>query len=179
MDRRDDKKGGAGTNPAPPAFLQHTRNAAMKSRSLWNAMIGPLLFALGIGLYMLLADYAGSAVPLDARVDRDCAPADGPAFTLTIPVEGAPGSMIVISIWHAPDFLLPMAFSVPDETGGTGNAVYRPASGPDEPLSGRVSFRQVKLGEPVVGQFNLTSEGGEIFNGRFRAVWGMTTIPCG
>ena len=151
----------------------------MKSRGLWNAMIGPLLFALGIGLYLLVAGQAGSAAPQEARVDRDCAPADGPAFTLTISVDREPGATILISIWHSPDFVLPTAFSLPDETGGTGNAVLRPVSGPDEPLSGRVSFRQVKLGEPVEGQFNLTSESGEIFSGRFRAAWGMTTIPCG
>jgi hypothetical protein len=142
-------------------------------------LAGALAIAAGIGLFLIQTRYSDNVAVLAARVDRDCAPWDGSAFTLSIPVEGEPGAMIVISIWRSPDFKLPVTFSFPDEAGGVGNAIYRPAFGPDEPLSGRVSFRRVELGRPVEGRFDLTSESGDQFSESFEAEWGATTIACG
>jgi hypothetical protein len=151
----------------------------MKTSAFWMGLAGALIIAAIIGGYAFLAGNPAGAAVMAARVDRDCGPADGPAFTLTIPVEGTPGSMILISIWQSPDFKLPVAFSFPYETGQAGNAVYRPASGPDEELSGEVSFPRVSMDDPVKGQFSLTSEGGQVFSGGFEAEWGAKTIPCG
>ena len=149
----------------------------MKTRALWIPLLGALAALIGLSV-LLTRRYDGVRV-VAARVDRDCAPWDGSAFTLSIPVEGEPGATLMISIWQSPDFKLPAAFSFPDETGRAGNAVYRPASGPDEPLSGQVSFTRVQLGSPVEGQFDLVSESGGGFSGRFEAEWGAGVIGCG
>jgi len=116
---------------------------------------------------------------LAATVERDCAPWDGAAFTISIPLDGLPGSSIDISIWDSPDFKIPVSFSFPGQTGRAGNAIYRPVSGPPEPLSGQVSFRHVDQANPIKGQFNLTSESGGQFSGRFQANWELKPIPCG
>jgi hypothetical protein len=151
----------------------------MKSRTLLIAVFGVLVIALVIGGLGFMKGNSPSTPVIAATVDIDCGPADGPAFTISIPVEGAPGSMIMISIWQTPDFKLPVAFSFPDETGQVGNASYRLASGSSEQLSGQVSLKQVDQANPIEGQFDLTSESGEQFSGRFQANWGLMTIPCG
>jgi len=151
----------------------------MKSRTLLCALFGVLVIALVIGGLGFMKGNVYSTPVLAATVDRDCGPADGPAFTISIPVEGAPGSLIMISIWQSPDFKLPVTFSFPDETGQVGNASYRLASGSSEQLSGKISLQHVNQASPIEGQFNLTSEGGQQFSGRFEANWGLMTIPCG
>lgn len=112
-----------------------------------------------------------------ATINRDCAPWDGSAFTLSIPTED--GTIIHISIWQSPDIKLPVSFSFPDETGQIGAAYILPELHPLQQFSGEVSFKRVEEGIPVEGVFNLETESGKQFKGRFKAEWGNELVYCG
>lgn len=112
-----------------------------------------------------------------ATINRDCAPWDGSAFTVSIPIEDK--SIMDISIYRSPEIRLPVRFSFPDETMSLGHALYLTPPGLPEQLTGTVFFQRVERGKPVEGRFNFTSERGEQFKGRFIAEWGNEIIYCG
>lgn len=112
-----------------------------------------------------------------ATINRDCAPWDGSAFTLSIPTED--GIIINISIWQSPDIKLPVTFSFPDETGQIGVAYVLPETDPLQELSGEVSFTRIEEGIPVEGVFNLENKSGEQYRGKFKAEWGNEVVYCG
>ena len=114
---------------------------------------------------------------LPATVTRDCAPWDGSAFTVVVPMEA--GGVINVSIWQAPDIKLPVTFSFPDNTGQVGNASYQLASGEYEQLSGTVFFQRVAEGSQVEGKFELVTETGQRFEGQFKAEWEEQLMMCG
>ena len=148
----------------------------MNARTLRRPALGLLLLAL------TACAACSKPVPQNleqtfATVNADCAPWDGSAFTLSI-ATGAGGS-IDISIWQAPDIATRTVFSFPDSTGQAGNAVYRTLSGDVQALRGTVSFDRVQIGSSVQGAFDLTSESGKQFSGRFEAFWGQQRALCG
>jgi hypothetical protein len=112
-------------------------------------------------------------------VVRDCAPWDGAAFTLSIPLDT--GRLLIVSVFQAPDLRRSTTFTFPDPTGRLGNAVYRPepGMGADETLTGTITFQAVQAGLPVQGQMHLNSTSSGAFNGSFTAEWGNTTAYCG
>jgi hypothetical protein len=111
-----------------------------------------------------------------ATIHRDCAPWDGWAFTVSIPIAK---SLIGISIYQSPDLKLPATFSFPDDTGRIGNAVrVLPATWPDQ-LIGRISFQRVEPGMPVEGEFDFLTDMGEQFKGKFIAEWDRQFTACG
>ncbi|MCI0607801.1 MAG: hypothetical protein L0Z71_01890 [Anaerolineae bacterium] len=112
-----------------------------------------------------------------ATINRDCAPWDGAAFTLSIPTED--GIIIYVSIWQSPDIKLPVTFTFPDETGQIGFAYIIPDLDPLQQLSGEVFFWRVEEGIPVEGEFNFTTESGKQFKGKFKAEWGDQVVYCG
>ena len=112
-----------------------------------------------------------------ATVKRDCAPWDGSAFSITIPLET--GTSIDISIWKAPDIKLPVTFSFPDQTGQVGNASYRSSSNSYQQLSGIVFFWRVEEGHTVTGKFKLVTETGQPIEGQFEAEWKNQMMLCG
>jgi hypothetical protein len=144
----------------------------MKYRTLFYAFV--VLFALGMTLLLFQTRDQESPRVFSAAVSRDCAPSDGPAFTVSIPHDS--GSVIRVSIWQSPDIRLPVSYEFP---GGKGNATYQPQFGPREQLSGRVFLRHVEAGAPVSGAFTLRTAGGEVFEGEFEAAWTGTMIACG
>jgi hypothetical protein len=149
----------------------------MKPQLRFWMLIG--LFILGLGIAWLgYSEHNREPLQLfPATVDRDCAPWDGPAFSITFPYDSA--SNLVISIWQSPDIKLPARFSVPDENGRVGNAVHLSPSGEFEKLMGSVSLGQVEQGRPIKGEFRLVSESGEQLQGQFEAEWGDETVYCG
>ncbi len=147
----------------------------MKSRTLFFIVIGLLI--LGIALFTYLTQSQQPSQVFPASVNRDCAPWDGAAFTVSIPMSD--GASIDISIWQAPDIKFPKTFSFPDNAGQVGNAMVRSANGEYETLSGKVRFESVREGTPVEGRFNFISEGGGKFNGQFKAEWGNVIAMCG
>ncbi len=116
-------------------------------------------------------------VVFPATVNRDCAPWDGAAFTVKIPLDG--GTAIDISIWQSPELKFPVTFSFPDDTGKVGNVILIHPVGLPEQLTGSVSFPRVAEGTPVEGRFDLTTATGERYKGTFTAAWGEEVIFCG
>jgi hypothetical protein len=50
--------------------------------------------------------------------------------------------------------------------------------GLSEPLSGRVTFQRLERGIPVEGAFDLTTQTGQKFKGKFKAEWGDQVVYC-
>jgi len=149
----------------------------MKSQTQFFTVIGLLILILGITWYTFSTRNQELAQVFPATVNRDCAPWDGAAFTVSVSTNDE--TIINISIWQSPDITLPVKFSFPDETGQVGNAAYLSPSGEYEQLSGKVSFIRVAEGSPVEGEFSFTSERGERFNGKFEAQWEHEIVYCG
>jgi hypothetical protein len=147
----------------------------MKSRILFFAAAALLVMVAAI-LFMLLARVEEPLPLFPARVDRDCAPWDGAAFTMSIPLDK---ETITISIYQPPNIQRFVRFSFPDETLREGHALLVLPVDVPETLTGQVSFQRVEQGVPVDGQFDLSTEGGRHFKGTFLADWGNETVYCG
>jgi len=111
-----------------------------------------------------------------ATINRDCAPWHGSAFTVSIPMEG---EGIAISIYQSPEIKLPTTFSFPDKTLRAGNALLILSIGSAEQLTGNVSFQGVRQDTSVKGQFDLVTNAGEHFKGKFIAEWRNEIVLCG
>jgi hypothetical protein len=148
----------------------------MKSQIAQIAHFGCLLLLLGAGVGCSAGGPGGAAVP-DATIVHDCAPWDGPAFTVSIPWHS--GEVVRISIWQAPRLEGASRFSFPDATGRVGSASYQTPAGDYEMLAGTVSFEAVSEEEPVRGEFRLKSRSGETFAGSFVATWANQRALCG
>jgi hypothetical protein len=111
-----------------------------------------------------------------ATINRDCAPWDGSAFTISIPLQE---KGITISIYQPPDLKFPTAFLFPDDTMNVGNALLILPIGSPEQLTGNVSFQGVGQDIPVEGQFELVTNAGEHFKGKFVAEWKNEIVYCG
>jgi len=114
---------------------------------------------------------------LSATISRDCAPWDGGAFTIMIPMSD--GTVVDISIWQSPDIHRPISFSFPDETQQVGNTSLLPQFGGPESLTGQVWLKNVSEGMPVEGGFSLTSVGGVKREAKFVAEWDDQIVYCG
>jgi len=149
----------------------------MKPRTQFLIAIGLIILILGITWYSFSARNQEPTQVFPATINRDCAPWDGSAFTVSVPMKD--GTIIYISIWQSPDISLPVTFSFPDETGQIGFAYTLPELDPLEELSGEVFFWRVEEGIPVEGEFNFMTESGKQFKGKFKAEWGNVIAMCG
>ena len=148
----------------------------MKSRiSLYVVLT--VLIALVAVWFFFRSDTKSSAQVFPATVDRDCAPWDGAAFTVSIPFKN--GQTLHISIYQSPDIELPSRYSFPDESMSEGNAYLRIPDGSPVQLAGEVWLQRVSQEIPVEGSFRLMSESGAQFEGKFLAEWGDEIIYCG
>jgi hypothetical protein len=134
---------------------------------------------LTVVLVLLLAACAPAqgAPALAATINRDCGPADGPAFTVEIPMEAR--GRLVVSIWQAPEISGRARFTLTDPTDATGSATLFTSADAYEPLSGTITFEGVNSGRPVQGDLRLISASGEVFEGAFTAEWGDFQAYCG
>jgi hypothetical protein len=147
----------------------------MKSRTFLLLLL--CLLALG-SVWLFTRDVPQVSSQLfPAVINRDCAPWDGSAFTVSITHPS--GTIIFISIWQSPDMPFPVTFSFPDETGQVGTAYILPELGPFQPLTGEAWFQHVEQGMPVTGRFHVRSEAGVQWEGRFVAEWGNEIVYCG
>jgi len=149
----------------------------MKSRTRFFIVIGLLIVIFSITWISLSTRNQEPAQVFPAKINRDCAPWDGAAFTVSF--RYGPITTITISIWQSPDIKLPVTFSFPDKTGRVGIAYSLPELDPLEELTGKVTFWRVEEGIPVEGEFNFTSSRGEEFKGKFEAQWGEEIVYCG
>lgn len=148
----------------------------MKPGILLYTLIGSLAVALIVWIYSATQTSRTDTVFV-AVVNRDCAPWDGTAYTITIPSQA--GSVIVVSIWKSPNLPFPVTYSFPDSSGRVGTAVLQSALDPFQQLNGKLTLQPFEAGSPVRGRFNLFSENGEQFTGNFKAEWGNQTALCG
>ncbi|HVF24617.1 MAG TPA: hypothetical protein VNA23_01935 [Anaerolineales bacterium] len=144
----------------------------MKPRTQFLVAIGLIILILGIAWYTFSTRNQAAIEVFPATINRDCAPWDGSAFTVSIPMDN---EMINISIWQSPDIPVPVTFSFPDETGQIGFAYMHP----DDQLSGKVFFLRVDETGPVEGEFDLKDQSGRQFKGKFKAEWGNEVMYCG
>ena len=148
----------------------------MTSHLRLPAVIGLTLLLMVIVLYAFARRSQAPEQIFSATINRDCAPWDGSAFTVSIPMKNA---NISISVYQAPDIHAPTVFSFPDDTMSSGSAfLILPLDSP-EPLKGKVSFQRVQQGNPVQGTFDLATEVDKKFKGKFIAEWGNEVIYCG
>ena len=147
----------------------------MKSRTLFFITAGLLI--LGIATFIFSTRDQEAVQVFPATVDRDCAPWDGGAFTVKIPMSD--GTAIDISIWQSPQIKSPVVFSFPDDSGQVGNAILIHPVGLPDPLTGTVYFWNVNQEDPVEGRFELRTESGKVFKGQFKAEWGNFIALCG
>jgi len=149
----------------------------MKPRNPSLLAAGLLILILGIALFTFARRNQPPVQIFPATINRDCAPWDGPAFTVSIPYTS--GSFINISIWQSPDLRLPTTFSFPDDTMRVGNATYLLRFGYSVQLTGKVFFRRVDMESPVEGEFDLVTEAGQRLKGKFKAEWDIQPVYCG
>jgi len=147
----------------------------MSARNQFLLTVALLTLVLGIALLTFLRQGEEPAHVYPATIDRDCAPWDGAAFTVTIPLDK--GSL-QISIYRSPELRLPATFTFPDETLMEGSASLLLPIAMPEPLNGRVSFLRVEHGIPVEGAFDLVTQSGREFKGKFQAEWGNQVVYC-
>ena|SRR6476646_5266506 len=149
----------------------------MKPRNQFIIILGLVILILAVAWYTFPGRKQVLTQTLPATIQRDCAPWDGAAFTVSIPLQG--GEAINISIWQAPELTSPKTFSFPDNTGHVGNASLMHLAGSAEQLSGSVFFSSVKDGSPVDGRFELSTDTGQRFAGDFHAEWDDQIVTCG
>ena len=131
----------------------------------------------------VMARSATAQAPTSAAIAwRDCAPWDGPAFTVAVGRPGAPEvdrarPWLWISIWHPPDARRPVTYQFPDTDGKTGAVLYRGTAFPS--VTGTVTFPRLAFGEDIDGSFDLVAPGGERLAGRFRGRWSPEVALCG
>lgn len=148
----------------------------MKPRTLLYTLIGSLALVIIFWIYSTTQTVQTDVV-FEATVNRDCAPWDGMAYTITIPDQTVSG--IVVSIWKSPDFHFPVTYSFPDSSGRVGTAIHRSAYGSSQQVNGKITLQPFEAGSPIEGRFNFTSEDGKQFNGNFKAEWGNQIALCG
>ena len=148
----------------------------MTRRILSISIISLVLLITGIVWYAFSTRHQRTVQIISATINRDCAPWDGSAFTISVPLEGMG---INISVYQSPDIKLPTSFSFQDDTMSAGNALLILPIGSPEQLTGKVYFQRVSQDVPVEGTFDLVTNTGEHFKGKFIAEWGNEIIYCG
>ena len=147
-----------------------------KTPTAFTVLMVLVLIALGGIWFFYTLENQQPAQVFSATINRDCAPWDGPAFTVSIPYE--PGSYINISIWQEPEIKLPARFSFPDETMRVGSVTFLLRYSHSVELTGTVFFWRVKQGSPVEGEFDLITEAGQQLSGTFKAEWDKVAVYC-
>ena len=147
----------------------------MKTRTPLFIAIGLLILALAFFVFSTRNEKNAQIFP--ATINRDCAPWDGSAFTISFHYD--PVTTLTISVWQSSNFTFPTTFIFPDETGQVGYAYVLPELGPLEELTGTVTFQRVEEGLPVKGEFDFMTGSGKQFKGKFIAEWGNEVVYCG
>jgi len=148
----------------------------MRPQTKFLVIVSLMILFLGGAYYAYSAQKHEAPPVITATIRRDCAPWDGSAFTVSIPLEEG---VIDISIYQAPEIDLPVRFLFPDPTGNTGNALLLSSEGVPEQLNGNVSFQSVVQDSAVEGVFDLHTIADRQFKGSFVAEWINQPVLCG
>jgi hypothetical protein len=143
--------------------------------------LGLRLALLALVMPLLSAACTPTAAPpqpiVPATINRDCAPWDGPAFTILVPQAG--GDQVIISIWSAPDFRGRTTHTFAKDPDRVGSAGLRDPAGNWRPLTGTAVLGAVQPGQPVQGEYRLLLATGEVFSQSFLAEWESLQALCG
>jgi hypothetical protein len=144
-----------------------------------------------IGMGPLVALSTNKNGKQEATVEADCAPWDGPAYTIWVPagkVGGKPNSWISISIWQAPDQSA-TSFTYPDLTGKGGHATYWPnlksheqviwSKQSHENLAGKLYLTSINGHKSILGEFDFSTEKDVPLKGKFESRWSNKIAICG
>lgn len=112
----------------------------------------------------------------------DCAPWDGPAFSVVV---GRPGDKTVdperpwlsIAIWHPVGSRHGVTYRFPDNEGKTGAVSFEGSAFPG--ASGNVSFPRATPADKIHGRFDLVAPNGRRLSGQFRGDWQSRQMFCG
>src|SRR5215212_3684922 len=119
----------------------------MKPLNLFLLIIGLLTLVLGVAWYVYPERQQEPTPNYAATVQKDCAPWDGAAFSVKIPLDN--NDIIDIAIWEAPTIQSEKTFSFLEEPSQAGYANLAHSAELGEQLIGRVSFTPVAPGSPV------------------------------
>ena len=113
---------------------------------------------------------------------RDCAPWDGPAFTVAVGREGATSvdparPWLRISIWQEAGTRHGVTYRFPDTTQKLGAVEYGGTAFPS--VNGTVTFPSAVSEEVVAGSFDFMTPDGRHLAGRFRGGWRPVAALCG
>jgi hypothetical protein len=139
------------------------------------------LLALMTTVLMPPAPVAAQPEALHAVAWADCAPWDGPAFTVAVGQQGSKVDpkhpWLRISIWHPVESRHGVTYRFPDTDGRTGAVTYGGTAFPSP--TGTVSFSRNAATSDVDGSFDLVTPNGRRLTGRFHGSWVPRTIMCG
>jgi len=149
----------------------------MKPQKLFFLILGLLVFIFSVAWYLYPKQKQEPLPHYAASIQQDCAPWDGGAFLLKIPLEN--GNFIDVAIWESPALQSEKTFFFEEPSQvGTASLVHSSASA--EQLVGKVFFTRVNLDSPVEGTFELeTIDSGQHFEGQFHATWLDRIRLCG
>lgn len=140
------------------------------------------LLALLAGALVISMPAAGQPEVLPAVAWHDCAPWDGPSFTIAV---GQPGAKSVdterpwlqIAVWHPAESRHGVTYRFPDTDGTTGAVTYGGTAFPSS--KGTVTFAPVGAANDVDGSFDLVTPDGRHLAGRFHGTWEPRAAMCG
>lgn len=132
---------------------------------------------------LLLCCSAGASAPLTTgvgRVSEGCAPWDGPALQLALPL--APERTLRLALYPAGSAASPQVYPVGVQSGAGGADAWLGGAGTGEQATaGRVWLDRLVSGKGAAGHFDLKLTGGQRLQGTFAARWFVPTTPefCG
>lgn len=117
-----------------------------------------------------------------AQIARTCAPWDGAAFTVSVPLgnDADPAALpaLQLSVWSSPQFDGERKIVFAEGDDRTGAASYAETVERATPLTGEATFRQAADGS-IEGTLRLKAADGRRFERRFRGRLGDRAVMCG
>ena len=130
----------------------------------------------------LAAARANDAPVLGATIGASCAPWDGAAFVVEMPVDSLgrdlTGARLAISVWKAPRIPAGTMFTF-HGIADSGAVVLWSGKDSAQRLTGTVTFGAVGPDAPADGSFDLSTKGGRRLAARFHATWKKERVMCG
>lgn len=127
-----------------------------------------------------LGPASAAQAPARATISETCAPWDGPAFEITIPLDATTSATIVtVAIWKAANISRSTTFRFPDSTQTLGAAWMLTHAGKHEDLTGWITLASVQADQPISGSMVFTSRSGRRISRTFRAEWRNRRAICG
>ncbi len=126
-----------------------------------------------MALTPLLALLVAAGPHLQGRTWNDCAPWDGPAFRVVVPLppeSAAAGDSLWFSVWEPAAIRTPRTFVFPRDA-GRGSLLLQSGSGSSSLLHGTLRIERAVPDAPVRGRFDLSRPGGGTYRGTFTAPW--------